>query len=480
MNYFILNLLEIQQFNSNKFYYSTITFKELNETSRLTSRADSPTDGYQREFNILRLKKISDYIEKSMFDEDMDIPIFPTPLVLSVESSLEINDKLNQVSNKEKEYERLILDYFNIIKEKKLTNKETEILNIIHRIENEIEKVRETEKVEELKKNREDQIKKLNNLSDSDIEILNNPPLSSLINDKLFVPKVKDSLFIVDGQHRFKGMQKLYYELLKKKSESENTLLNDEEYEHILYKIKKLEDFKFVVSILLDFDLYQQSRIFANINFNQKSVNRSLYFDIFGSIYREKDEVTFTHYLVKSLNETNEFENIIKMLGSGSGTVSLAFMVQTINEYLINNSLKKYVKEYLDESGHLYLNLPDFFYNYFLFIKDNFNTYFPISSYEEIEKNGKTINVKKFKSSQYKSFLFKTTGIFGLLNLVNDLAKLESTIFIMDKTKLHEFLEKKLDITKIKNILDNSKYLNTAGKGLQKDFYNELKQCINV
>jgi DGQHR domain-containing protein len=475
MNYFILNLLEIQQFNSNKFYYSTITFKELNETSRLTSRADSPTDGYQREFNLLRLKKISNYIEKSMFDEDMDIPIFPTPLVLSVESSLEINDKLNQVSNKEEEYEKLILDYFNIIKEKKLTSNETEILNIIHRIENEIEKVKETEKVEELIKNRE-----LKNLTDSDIDILNNPPLSSLVNDKLFVPKVKDSLFIVDGQHRFKGMQKLYYELLKKKFESENTLLNDDEYEQVLYKIRKLENFKFVVSILLDFDLYQQSRIFANINFNQKSVNRSLYYDIFGSIYREKDEVTFIHYLVKSLNETNEFENIIKMLGSGSGTVSLAFMVQTINEYLINNSLRKYVKEYLEDSGHLYLNLPDFFYNYFLFIKDNFNDYFPICVYENIEKNGKTINVKKFKSSQYKSFLFKTTGIFGLLNLINDLAKLESTIFIMDKTKLDEFLEKKLDITKIKSILDNPKYLNTAGKGLQKDFYYELKKCINV
>lgn len=445
MNYFLLDLVKVQQFNSSLFYFSTLNFKYLNKTARINSRA-STTNSYQREFSKSRLAEIAKYIDESISDEELEIPLFPTPVVLAIELSQDID---NLVHNEE-DYEEYIKPYFDVIKTKKISDEDLNIFYTSKDIED---------------KNR---IIKKYTLNTKDSEILENVPLGCLIsNNKLLLPITPSSIFIVDGQHRFKGMQKLYNDLIQLRNSDHDNLIEIED------KIKKLENFQFVVSILLDFDIYQQSRIFANINFNQKSVNKSLFYDIFGSIYRERDELTFVHFLVKSLNETDDFKNIVKMLGTGSGTISLAFMVQTILDNLIPKSLEFYKREYIEDSGHTYINLPNFLENYFLFFKDNFQEYFP-----KFEINNENHDDIIFKSSKYKHFLFKTTGIYGLLNLINDLYIKDTQLFLYDKQNLITFLNDTLDINKIKKLLADEKYLNTAGKGLQKDFYNKLKECI--
>jgi DGQHR domain-containing protein len=112
----------------------------------------------------------------------------------------------------------------------------------------------------------------------------------------IVLPKEKDSCLIVDGQHRMKGFKMLYDELTT----------NEE-----IAKLKILDDFKFNCTILINYDLWEQAKIFANVNFNQKPVDRSLYYDIFGEIKEEskddeKNSLYIAHELGKYLNQSND------------------------------------------------------------------------------------------------------------------------------------------------------------------------------
>lgn len=445
-NFIVLNLMSIEQHKSKNIFSSKMLHEDLLKTARLTSREET-SESYQRKFSPSRLKNIAEYINDCInIKSEYSMPIFPTPLVLAINSSDFYSEKLNSVFKNsgsdekvEEEYERLIKEYFDMFKKRNnVRDKFTEEENIL----------------------------------------LENKPECALCNGKLYIPLVEKSIFIVDGQHRFEGMKKFYTQ-----------------FDHS--KIKNL--FEYFITVLIDYDLYQQSRIFASINFNQKSVNRSLYYDIFGSIFQKKDKVTFAHYLVKNLNETEEFNNIVKMLGSGSGTVSLAFMVETIiNNLLVSNScMYKLYLDYENEKSLVYKKLPEFLENYLLFIKNNFPKYFPKSEIEEIDlskfdiKKGKHDKIivkegkdflkrKKFSSFKYKHILFKTTGIYGLLLILNDLYILDNELFTKDSECLKKFLDNKFKniIQRQNTILNNEKYLNTAGKGVQNAFYKALKENL--
>lgn len=140
---------------------------------------------------------------------------------------------------------------------------------------------------------------------------------------------LKGNVFIVDGQHRLMAMLLLYKTLL-----DDNTLKTD----RVNYMIKYLEDYKFNCTILVNFDLWEQGQVFINVNFKQKPVNKSLYYEVFGSEYREgaaddkRNHIYMAHCLVKELNELKKspFRNRIKMLGTGKGYVSQAFFVESL------------------------------------------------------------------------------------------------------------------------------------------------------
>lgn len=139
----------------------------------------------------------------------------------------------------------------------------------------------------------------------------------------------KGNVFIVDGQHRLMAMLLLYKTLL-----DPNTIKTD----RVVYMIKYLEDYKFNCTILVNFDLWEQGQVFVNVNFKQKPVNKSLYYEVFGSEYREgqpddkRNQIYMAHCLVKDLNEleVSPFRNKIKMLGTGKGYVSQAFFVESL------------------------------------------------------------------------------------------------------------------------------------------------------
>ncbi|HEV2437798.1 MAG TPA: DGQHR domain-containing protein [Verrucomicrobiae bacterium] len=152
----------------------------------------------------------------------------------------------------------------------------------------------------------------------------------------VLLPKKDNSLFVIDGQHRLKGLRQLMQRLDAELHQFEGRTLTPEQLEQQKRKQKLAEavrTFEVPVSLLLDFDLEEQAMVFATVNFNQKPVQRSFYFDIFGAF--ESDKVTplsFTHEFVVHLNnaETSPLKGMIKLLGTGPGLVSQAFMVERL------------------------------------------------------------------------------------------------------------------------------------------------------
>ena len=83
----------------------------------------------------------------------------------------------------------------------------------------------------------------------------------------------ESNVFIVDGQHRMMGMIKLYDEL-------DRLIVKTEDDEYVY---QYLQNYKFNCSILVNYDLWEQGQVFVNVNFKQKPVNKSLYYEIFGA-----------------------------------------------------------------------------------------------------------------------------------------------------------------------------------------------------
>lgn len=153
---------------------------------------------------------------------------------------------------------------------------------------------------------------------------------------------INNNVFIVDGQHRMMAMRRVYERLKRGK---ENLL--DEERNYVLNYI---ENYKFNCVILVNYDLWEQGQVFVNVNFKQKPVNKSLYYEIFGSKYSEnkddwKRNTTYlAHCMAKTLNEHEDspYKGKVKMLGTGKGFISQAFIVES----LLNNFRKNGIWEY--------------------------------------------------------------------------------------------------------------------------------------
>lgn len=280
---------------------------------------------------------------------------------------------------------------------------------------------------------------------------------SVLVHDCLYINgNYSEIIFIVDGQHRINAIE----EFTKK--------YNQEIY---LY-----------FTLLVNYDLAMQAKIFANINFKVKPVNKSLFYDIFGSLPNEYNELTFAHMLVKRINKDENIGKLIKMLGNGSGTVSLAFIVETIIDTLIKYNKKKdsippklnnIYNIYIDDSKKFkdkYAKLGIFFIEYFKFIKENFKT-FPVSSSDG-----------SYSSFNYKNILTKTTGIFSLIKLLNEF-DIEYILENYNTDLLKsEFTRVLLPIQKYEKELfgSESPYKGSGGKGHQKDLYNDIKEIMDT
>lgn len=193
------------------------------------------------------------------------------------------------------------------------------------------------------------------------------------------------NVFIVDGQHRMMGMIKLYDEL-------DRLVVKTDEDDYVY---KYLQNYKFNCTILVNYDLWEQGQVFVNVNFKQKPVNKSLYYEIFGSEYREdskdwnRNKIYLAHQIAIKLNENPEspFYQKIKMLGTGTGYVSQAFVVESLLRHFKDGGLWYFNPEDITNEG-IYTNCYAIeLISYFVAIKQSFLSYWP----KEEEKKGRII-----------------------------------------------------------------------------------------
>jgi DGQHR domain-containing protein len=340
-NYIIVNVIKINQFKKGQSYLfiGKIKFKDLDKVHKLTERVEDPSDPFndkkqenkdqefQRHLNEGKLKKILKYLSQKL------------------EKSEEINDSVAFQTP-------LILagDLFE-------DNPE--------------------------------------NITEAFIEENYSADLKSCFisekEDKIYIPRNNKLILIVDGQHRFYGLKKLYEEL------DEN-------------KKKKLDDFEFSVNFVLGLDIFNVGEIFATINFEQKPVNKSLYYDIFGSIpdNKGKNDIKLAHDLTLHMqnNEESPLNGMIKLLGRGKGYFSQAFFVENLIPHFRKGGVWRELYLSFIEGKTEYKKIAKFLKMYFKVIKKCYN--------EAWVKEGEN-------RISYNFILNKTTGMSAFLRLIKEI-----------------------------------------------------------
>lgn len=294
--------------------------------------------------------------------------------------------------------------------------------------------------------------------------------------DETTINELPDGILIVDGQHRMAGMEYLY-----KRLSNQNSLFVEETTQ---YKVNYIREYRFNCTILVNYDLWEQARIFANVNFNQKKVNKSLFYDIYGFLPPDKEgssiskqnEIYLAHKLVSFLNsnENSPFRGFVNMLGTGDGYISQAFLVEQLIKLMTSSGI------WADVVTDLKNNSPKRLYNYaaaelsaFLgVVRFTFNPFWP--------EDG---NVRV-------SVLCKTTGIGALFRFLKDLHNNMSSQLlqafkstpgdVITYAQVVDYFSKEINpLKKFGEYLFSSdstkgKFNGTGGSGLQSKLYREI------
>lgn len=284
------------------------------------------------------------------------------------------------------------------------------------------------------------------------------------------LPQEKNSCLIVDGQHRIKGFISLYEELERK---------NDQKNMEIL------DNYKFNCSLLINYDLWEQARIFVNVNFNQKPVDKTLYYDIFGELKDElrddqKSNLYIAHELGKFLNtsDTSPIKGFVKNYTSKKGFVSQAFLMEVILKNFGARGTWNSVIDNYKSGGNQYKKLPNIYVGYFNSVKKAFKKYWPVG----LEKSNATV-------------LSKTTGMAALVRLLGHIDKqLKAGIYpgmeqqnLMDLS-LNEITEIFDEIFSQETVIKNasfyfgpeSKYAGSGSVGLQGDLFYKIAEDLGI
>lgn len=206
----------------------------------------------------------------------------------------------------------------------------------------------------------------------------------------------RQRLYIVDGQHRLMAMRQLYEDLQK-------YLFRDDEEQYIFDYISS---YKFNCTILVNYDIWEQGQVFINVNFKQKPVNRSLYYDVYGAEYiesndpkhLERNKIYLAHELTRFMNEYNgsPFYKNVKMLGTGKGYVSQSFFVEALLPLFKDTGIW-----YFDpNSNAIQYDILDAYkselYNYYSTVAESFSKYWGLNKYNKVNLICKTTGVGAF------------------------------------------------------------------------------------
>ncbi len=274
----------------------------------------------------------------------------------------------------------------------------------------------------------------------------------------IYIPKSKRICLIVDGQHRFAGLKMFYDESKDEK------------------KKEKILQFQFIATILLGYDPFQVAEVFANVNFNQKPVNKSLYYDIFGSAAKEKNEIQLAHFLALHMqnNENSPLEGMIKLLGKGYGLFSQAFFVEKLLVHFRNDEVwRNLYNNYLME-GERFLVIPKFLIIYFEEIRSAYNSCWP--------KKENRDNKEVYSAFSYKFILCKTTGMGAYLRLIRDIYPIVRDL--KTENEMRQKLKSIFVLISDKESIDlfskDGEFGKGGSEGFQVRLYRELRKKYKI
>ena len=289
--------------------------------------------------------------------------------------------------------------------------------------------------------------------------------------------KIPKNTMIVDGQHRFFGMKYLYEQALG------SDFVGNYKSEDI---INYINSFKFNCSILLNYDMWEQAQVFASVNFNQKKVNKSLFYDIYGvhiplddsNNIPYQNEIYLAHELVVFLENSSfsVFHGFVKMLGKGAGYVSQAFIVECLLKHLKPSGIWANAVVMMKDNNRCYNYIAYELTAYLAAVRHVFVTLWP-----------------SIVDSKPISLLCKTSGIGSILMLLKDLHMSLSNEILKEirnnassPITYAQILNYYVDaLTPLKPFGEelfglNSEYAAGAGAGMQTKLYKKMKGLLNI
>ena len=287
--------------------------------------------------------------------------------------------------------------------------------------------------------------------------------------------KMPYEVYIVDGQHRLFAMQELYKDVCVHK------LFDDEKDKENRIVKEYIENYKFNCTILLNFDLWEQSQIFVEVNFNQRKVSKSLYYDIYGMYYNDsyvndpRNYIYVAHMLVKHMNDSEDspLKGKIKMLGSGIGLVSQSCFAESLIRNL-SSRMSVWRIDSDDNTGkpsykYMAMELKAFYQE----VEAVFSDIWPVDN-------------------KHRSIICKTTGISVMIrilgyihqNVLSDdicqgLKDANADIVPQYKKVVHDELMK-LYYERHRLFGLNGSYSKTGGKGIEKSLYRDMCEILSA
>ena len=424
-NYIILDVIKVDQLQSGIVFTGKITFKELSKIYKLTERQEKKIDPFS-ENNDNTLEESNIQFQRQLSDK-----------------------KLNEIKN-------FLLEELSNVENDKSLGLFPSSLILYNRLYEDDDLFNEDDnKKEELS----EKIIFDNYKEDLDCCFFLQQKDHFY---KIYIPQNKNITLIVDGQHRFSGTQLLY-----------NTTKDQSIKE-------RLENFEFIITYLAGFDIYEVGQIFATVNFNQKPVNRSLYYDIFGSAPQTdrngnlQNDIRLAHDLAVHLNNSkiSPINGMIKLLGRGYGLFSQAFFVLNTLRVFKSGIWNELIIDYLND-GKDYLKISKFIRAMFDALKESYPSAWPNKSKKFIKKINEEQEV--YSSYDYKYILCKTTGLGAYFRLIKDIYPLISHDEKNFEKNLKEYFSKISNEEAEKLFSKNGEYGGAGSEGLQDKLYKVLK-----
>ncbi len=156
-------------------------------------------------------------------------------------------------------------------------------------------------------------------------------------NNQIIIPVIPRAAQVIDGQHRLAGLKQAF--------DIDNSI----------------GDREIPVSLCIGLTTVEAARIFVNINSEQKPVNRSLIYDLFGVIDDKKDfPVNRATDIAQNLNEnpTSAYYRMIKIPGTprGEGFVDLSAIVNVLKNYIKRGEFEKHRLNEFNIQETIFLN----------------------------------------------------------------------------------------------------------------------------